>query len=74
MRRGRIGRDEEVELGYQPSQRGALQWRRSLSWNSKEQIGDNELTLNLYFVSTPSYTLLADTFSNVIVKAVTDRM
>jgi len=30
--------------------------------------------LNLYFVSTPSYTLFAETFSNVIVKAVADRM
>ena len=73
MRRGCIGRDEEVELGYQPSQRGTLECISS-SRKTREQTRDNELTLNLYFVSTPSYTLFTETFSNVIVKAVGDRM
>ena len=72
--RGRcICRDEEVKLGYQPSQRCTLEWRSS-SWKTELQTRDNELTLNLYFVSTPSYTLLVKTFSNVIVEAVGDRM
>jgi hypothetical protein len=35
---------------------------------NEKQVGDNERTLNLYFVSTPSYTLFAEIFSNTIVE------
>jgi len=37
-----------------------------------KQINGNKRTLNLYFVSTPLYTLFADTFSSAIVVTLVD--
>lgn len=68
-RRGVCG-DEEVELGYQATQGSTLKSTAVLE-RRKQPAGDDERTLNLYFVSTPSYTLFAETFSNPIANRLT---